>query len=106
MKILNAVSGNMFPSMDWMIRSKSLSLSEAKTVLAENSIESFVGHADTARVLSNELGVEIPAERRNASLAVGETAFVAQYKGPRLVEGATVLPDGARIDFGLVTRIE
>jgi len=52
---------------------------------------SIVGHADTARLL----GVE--CNRQSVLLNRGDELIVAQYIGPRLPEGATELPEGARI---------
>lgn len=66
------------------------------------SLESAIGHADTARIVSGMLGVELPANRVNVKLAKGEKMIVAQYSGPRLPEGATTLPDGAKIEFVMV----
>lgn len=68
----------------------------------DSAFESAIGHADTARIVSGMLGVELPANRVNVKLAKGEKMIVAQYSGPRLPEGATTLPDGAKIEFVLV----
>lgn len=65
-------------------------------------LESAIGHADTARIVSGMLGVELPANRQSVKLARGEKMIVAQYTGPRLPEGATALPAGAEIEFVLV----
>ena len=64
---------------------------------------SAIGHADTARVVSGILGREIPANRVNVALEEGDVLYVAQYKGPRLEEGATKLPEGATLEFLEVT---
>ena len=66
------------------------------------SLESVIGHADTARLVSDILGVELPANRATVKLQKGEKMIVAQYSGPRLPEGATSLPEGAMIEFVLV----
>lgn len=66
------------------------------------SLESVIGHADTARIVSDILGVELPANRATVKLQPGEKMIVAQYSGPRLPEGATTLPEGAKIEFVLV----
>ena len=63
---------------------------------------SAIGHADTAKVVSGLLGIDLPANRANISLNPGEKMVVAQYIGSRLPEGATQLPEGARIEFRLV----
>ena len=70
------------------------------------SLESAIGHADTARILSGILGVDISTNRISVTLNVGDTAIVAQYIGPRLPEGATQLPEGAMIKFYLVKMVD
>ena len=54
---------------------------------------SIVGHPDTARLL----GVE--CNRQSVLLNREDELLVAQYIGPRLPEGATELPEGARIEW-------
>lgn len=56
---------------------------------------SCVGHADTARLMSDALGVELETRRCSIQLKPGDQLLVAQYSGPRLPEGATSLPEGA-----------
>lgn len=66
-----------------------------------------IGHADTARLVAGIAeadGVALPeAQRLSISLTGAEYVLVAQYSGPRLPEGATSLPEGARIVFRWVT---
>lgn len=69
----------------------------------EGGFESIVGHADTAAVFSSLLGLEVPTNRATFLLEEGVTLFVGQYKGPRLPEGATSLPEGARVEWAMVT---
>ena len=64
---------------------------------------SAIGHADTANVVSTILGRKVPANRTNVLLTEEDTLYVAQYRGPRLPEGATTLPEGATIEFLEVT---
>ena len=52
-----------------------------------------------AKVVSNQLGIEIPTNRINVVLKPGDNVIVAQYIGPRLPEGTTTLPAGARVEF-------
>ena len=66
--------------------------------------ESAVGHADTARVFSSILGMEVQANRINVVLDDENRLVVGQYKGPRLPEGATKLPEGAVIEWWLVYK--
>ena len=55
--------------------------------------QSCIGHQDLAAIL----GVEF--NRCNLVLKPGDTLFVAQYRGPRLPEGATEMPEGSTIEF-------
>lgn len=63
---------------------------------------SAIGHKETADILSNMLDVEIEHNRTTVKLKKNDIAIVAQYRGPRLKEGATELPKGAEIKFYLV----
>lgn len=62
-------------------------------------ITSAIGHPDTARVVSDMLGFEVPAQRINISLRPGDLLVVAQLIGGRLPEGATSLPEGFELRF-------
>ncbi len=75
---------------------------ETASALAAQAV-SAVGHADTAAVFSSVLGVPIAANRATISLGKGERALVGQYRGPRLPEGATQLPEGATIQWMVVS---
>lgn len=78
-----------------------------KIHLKDANVDSIVGHADTAAVFTNTLGIEVPMNRvawkwddtdDDAELIIG------QLTGPRLPEGATELPEGATIKWWLVTK--
>jgi hypothetical protein len=71
--------------------------------IADGRFVSGVGHPDTAVILSNLLGANIPSNRVNIKLEHDDILLVAQYNGPRLPEGTTVLPEGAEFRFILVT---
>jgi len=62
-------------------------------------VVSAVGHADTAAVLTNILGFEVPMNRINIVLDKDTELFVAQLVGGRLPEGSTTLPEGFRFKF-------
>ena len=95
----NAFSMNMVSVEDFtLIRARKVTPAD----VPQNAI-SAIGHADTARVVSGILGYEVPANRMNVSLEKDDVLFVAQYKGPRLPEGATQLPDGATLEFLEIT---
>ena len=99
MYILNAFSLNMLVgNADIVVREVSATV--AASLAADCT--SAVGHADTAAVFSAVLGVEIPCNRATVALKEGDVALVGQYSGPRLVEGATSLPEGATIKWLVV----
>jgi len=70
------------------------------------NVVSAVGHADTAAVLSNMLGFEVPMNRINISLDENTELYVAQLIGGRLPEGATTLPEGFSFKFYRVTIVQ
>ena len=104
MKLLNAFSIQMCSHLDEAFSVSFAPVSEkmVKTIV-ENKLESFIGHADTANILSNVLGVTVEFNRQFVRLERGETALIAQYCGTRLPEGATELPEGASFKWFLVT---
>ena len=62
---------------------------------------SAIGHEDTARAVSIMMDTEFRQNR--ISLEFTGTLLVAQYRGPRLEEGTTTLPEESKIEFWLVT---
>ncbi len=98
MLLLNAFSLNMLAYLPASPRFTELTLEEARDVLAD-SLESGVGHADTAVAFSLVLGVEVPLNRVDIALKEGDVAVIGQYRGPRLPEGCHVLPEGATIQW-------
>jgi hypothetical protein len=100
MKILNAFSANML-TFPVAVEFAEVAVEEA-TVLAREC-ESAVGHADTAAVFGAVLGVPVQANRATVALKSGDVALLGQYQGPRLPEGATTLPAGAKIVWLRVT---
>lgn len=64
---------------------------------------SIVGHADTSAVFSSQLGLDVTCNRATFTLEEDVVLFVGQYKGPRLPEGATSLPEGAKVEWAMVT---
>ena len=67
------------------------------------NIISAIGHADTAAVLSDLLGFEVPMNRAFVTLDEETELYVAQLVGGRLPEGATTLPEGYGFKFYRVT---
>jgi len=102
MLLLNAFSLNMLPAgVAGSVRVTPVGLDGARQ-LAAAGLDSAVGHADTAAVFADLLGAPVPCARRTVTLAAGQPALVGQYIGPRLVEGATELPEGARVEWVVV----
>jgi hypothetical protein len=70
--------------------------------------ESFVGHQDTANLLTRMLngsGYTVKCNRGSLALKEGDELLVAQYIGARLSEGATELPEGAQIKWVMVSVV-
>ena len=97
MLLLNAFSLNMV-SGDFSMSAHEVGVEFVK----QQELVSCVGHQETCNVLSALLGREIKFNRATVALKPGDKCLVAQYVGPRLAEGTTVLPEGATISFKLV----
>tara|TARA_Y100001956_G_scaffold33365_1_gene32761 strand:- start:5493 stop:5819 length:327 start_codon:yes stop_codon:yes gene_type:complete len=96
----NAFSLNMVKPEDLPhVRFMACTLEEVKDWLSTYEWESCVGHADTANVISKLLEIDVPQNRTSVTLEMDDCMIVAQYKGPRLEEGATTLPEGAEIQW-------
>ena len=101
MLLANAFSLNMVKAFPVAIRVSEVSVAEAAELAA--GCESAVGHADTANVFGSVLGCAVATNRVTVSLESGDVILVGQYRGPRLEEGATTLPQGATIQWLLVS---
>ncbi len=109
--LVNAFSLNMLPR-EWR-RYEFVPLSPAEAAVLvyvlRDQVQNVIGHADTAAVVAAALqaevaGLELPApQRATVRLERDDEVLVAQYTGPRLPEGATRLPEGAKLEFWLVT---
>jgi len=97
----NAFSLNMLADPSATLHVHPLTAAEAAHALS-GQFTHAVGHADTAAVIADLLGVPVPVSRITVQMHPGDCAIVAQYRGPRLPEGATTLPEGANITFALV----
>ena len=101
MYILNAFSANMlvggFPASV-----KFTEITAAKAAIKALGALSAVGHGDTAALFSKVLGIAVQPNRATVRLYQGDTAILGQYVGPRLPEGVTELPEGAKITRLLV----
>lgn len=100
--LCNAFSLNMLASLNAQIRVQEITLGQAQVIAQGDGLISAVGHADTAAVFGEVLCHPVPMNRTTVSLVAGDAIMVGQYSGPRLPEGAAVLPEGASIKWALV----
>lgn len=94
---LNMIQGNK------TLKTRVLDVEDVQDILKERAVVSVVGHDTTAVIFSSMLGSHIPSNRTTVKLEAGDDFIVGQYKGPRLEEGSTSLPDGASIEWIMVT---
>jgi len=80
------------------VRFEEVTVAEVVKALSEG-FTSAIGHADTAAVIGNILGVEVAMNRINVALTAETELYVAQVVGGRLPEGCTTLPEGVTIRF-------
>ena len=90
--IANAFSLNMVAEAD-LPRLRMVACARPQRVIERGAAISAVGHADTAALI----GVE--CNRISLTLTQSDWLYVAQYKGPRLPEGTTTLPEGASFSW-------
>lgn len=90
---VNAFSLQMLPS------DGSVSVETVTEADIPSDVVSCIGHADTANVLTDILGMEIPVNRMSVTLNEGDVLYVAQITGGRLPEGSTTLPNGFAFKF-------
>lgn len=98
MLLLNAFSLNMVVEDDGRLVYRKISSDRAKELLS-HKCESCIGHQQLANFLTEKWGFDIAFNRCTNALNPGDTFIVAQYKGPRLPEGATTLPEDAFKDI-------
>jgi len=103
--LVNAFSVNMLAREGHDLAFRPCGAENVRNLHRNHGLVSAVGHADTAAVLSNMLGFDVACNRANVTLDRDHSLVVAQYRGPRLPEGATELPEGATIEFWQVYHI-
>lgn len=85
MILTNAFSASMLSKDEATVVFKTVSLEEAKK-LVSNGFVSAVGHASTAQIASQLLGVDVPVNRVQVQLSSGDKALIFQLL-TRLEEG-------------------
>lgn len=99
-KLVNAFSLNMLDgNCNYIVPEiERLSIERSKAMLSKG-FKSYIGHEDMAKVLSEMTGYDVEFRRETLKIKEGDSLLVAQYSGPRLPEGATKLPEGAKVLF-------
>ncbi len=85
----------------------SATLQEVRDLISGSEWQSAVGHASTAEILTELLGVEVPVNRMVYSQAVCEKAIVFKLKG-RPQEGKILSRDEIEeigYEFGILERV-
>ena len=103
--LVNAFSVNMLAREGHDLAFRPVNVEAFQNLNRNHGLVSAVGHADTAAVLSTLLSFDVACNRANVTLDRDHSLVVAQYRGPRLPEGATELPAGATIEFWQVYHI-
>lgn len=99
--LINAFSVNQLATFPVRVHIEHLNIHEAKG-LVDKGFSSAVGHADTAALFSDQLGVTVTCNRCSISLRPGDRALLGQYRGARLPLGASSLPTGCTIEWFLI----
>lgn len=84
--VTSAFSLSMIPSEGAVIKVRPTSPEDARKLLVTQRWESAVGHEATAKILSEILGVTVPAQRKAIKLQIGDAVLVFQLL-QRLPEG-------------------
>ncbi len=101
---MKRILGNAF-SLQMLSSPATVRFDEVAPEDIPTDVVSSIGHADTAVVLSDLLGFEVPMNRAFVTLDEDTELYVAQLVGGRLPEGATTLPEGFSFKFYRVTIV-
>ena len=111
--VTNALPGSVLAGADVLKFIKISAAQAAEIIDGPLQWVSAVGHADTAALFSAQLGREIGFNRIsipsdffgdvNGRVPYNNQILAGVYSGPRLPEGSTTLPEGASIQWVLVT---
>ena len=114
--VTNALPGSVLAGADVLKFIKLTAAQAAEIIDGPLQWVSAVGHADTAALFSAQLGREIGFNRIsipadffgdvNGRVPFNHQILAGVYSGPRLPEGSTTLPEGASIQWVLVTPVK
>lgn len=85
-----------------------ITLSEARRLVQTNELDSAIGHASTAEIMTSLLGVDVPVNRQMFSQDAGQQALVFKLNG-RPQEGKILTREEIEqigYKFQLLTRIQ
>lgn len=104
--LTNAFSLQMIPVFPAIPIIEEIYEYQIRELAEQGKLETAIGHADLAAVLSDSLKAEIPVNRVPVRVGEDDVLYVAQYTGGRLPEGCTKLPEGSKIKyFKIVVRM-
>ena len=106
---MNAISAQSLPSIG-VLRFEKFSpaefFSNDLNKLIPTLWESAIGHENVSEYASDLLGFNIPMNRRNIQLQIGDRGIIFQYSGPRLEEGAKALPEWAKYELIMFSIVD
>lgn len=103
MYILNAFSINMLKDFPCAVLIEDVTdffdnnIKDTMNDLLKSGYKSYVGHADLANIIG------VPFNRESVTINKGGVAIVVQYRGERLPEGTTQLPENSEIRIYKIT---
>lgn len=103
-----AVLNTTIATTDGLFEVRTISLEEARGLVAKNELDSAVGHQSTADIMTTLLGVEIPMNRQMFVQEAGQEALVFKLNG-RPAEGKILTSEEIEeigYEFKLMTRIK
>ena len=89
--VQNVITPNMNSEVELAQIPTPITWEEFDQVLQDGNFINSMGHDDIAKM------VGLTKNRISISLQDGDVVYIAQYIGPRLEEGQTTLPKGAKI---------
>ncbi len=96
--ILNAIPGACVPNKGCALDLAPISWGLFRRSVEDKQALSAIGHEDTARLISEMSGCDISCNRISVpTFDSGDEHLIVLYKGPRLPEGVTTLPEGASL---------
>lgn len=102
--LLNAAILTAFGTFEF----QPVSLPDARSLLENSQIDSAIGHAATAEILTELLGTEIETKRAEYKQGIGETALVFRLKS-RVPEGKVLNREEIEkvgYEFGILRRLK